>query len=787
MSDKNNVSSVNSGTASLKTVKLSGTIAVNDGGQAVPRVSINAEVEGSFIGSTWLESPAIAGAAWEITIPAQQEKTVTFSVNVYDSASGGNTIFRKTFSPGQTSSVSDTPISGIALDAGDISAGRLSGTVAFTNMPSPAPYRVSFHASYGEDSNWHTINSGAGSTITLSGDTGSWTIPRDDDFLAALESGSQTVKFYFYIQLNENESSIPLGSVEKTVGKDALSGIDLGSIAIPAYIKLSGTFTGTYNGATLPYVSIYARTETEETVGSVSITSPAASGVAWSLIIPAFDSPAGVSFHVTSSSDSKTLFYIRVSPPQTASVYNQSISGITINIGDVTSNTLFVTNPPSGSYTAYISTSYITQSNYSSVLAEGGYAAKGTGSSSPISLTWESGELPNYGYVLITAGGTTKYSSSVTFYNGIGSVDWNAMTEVSGGAPSAPSAPSAPTSLNASASGTSVSLSWNSVSGASSYYVYRSTSASGLYTFINNATGASYTDSGLTAGTYYYKVAVNVGGQESPQAGPVSATVSSGGAPSAPTGLNASASGTSVSLTWNSVSGATTYYVYRSTSASGSYTFINNATGASYTDSGLSAGTWYYKVAAYGNGQESPQAGPMSATVSSGGGGDTLAGAKGKLTLTGFNEFNGKYVYPIMTITEENYLIGINGATLNGPDIVISMVQISGGYAEVPLYYLNDDVSELDDYVPYDGSETLSGVTILILDDSDGKFIVDDDESLEIDYASTLTNNPSNTSFTPSTSSGSITISRSDTKTLAEIIADSSLLTTAKYMLMLPQ
>jgi hypothetical protein len=67
---------------------------------------------------------------------------------------------------------------------------------------------------------------------------------------------------------------------------------------------------------------------------------------------------------------------------------------------------------------------------------------------------------------------------------------------------------------------------------------------------------------------------------------------------SAPSGLTATVSGDSVYLDWNSVSGASSYKVYRNSSPSGSYSSIGAASTASYTDSSLSPGTYYYKVSA---------------------------------------------------------------------------------------------------------------------------------------------------------------------------------------------
>jgi len=64
-----------------------------------------------------------------------------------------------------------------------------------------------------------------------------------------------------------------------------------------------------------------------------------------------------------------------------------------------------------------------------------------------------------------------------------------------------------------------LTISWDVVTGASKYYLYRSTSSNGTYTKIGgNIDTVYYTDTGLSASTtYYYKVAaVNAGGEGAP-------------------------------------------------------------------------------------------------------------------------------------------------------------------------------------------------------------------------------------------------------------------------------
>src|SRR5258708_22685153 len=70
--------------------------------------------------------------------------------------------------------------------------------------------------------------------------------------------------------------------------------------------------------------------------------------------------------------------------------------------------------------------------------------------------------------------------------------------------------------------------------------------------------------------------------------------------PPTPTGLTATAGNAQVMLAWTASTGATSYYVRRSTTTGGPYTPIATQTATSYTDTGLTNGTNYYDlVSAY--------------------------------------------------------------------------------------------------------------------------------------------------------------------------------------------
>jgi fibronectin type 3 domain-containing protein len=166
---------------------------------------------------------------------------------------------------------------------------------------------------------------------------------------------------------------------------------------------------------------------------------------------------------------------------------------------------------------------------------------------------------------------------------------------------SAKPAPTTTSLTAASASYTSVKLSWPSVSGATGYEVWRSTSSAGAFPTTYTVPVAGSTDTSLTTGTtYYYKVrayhlqgSTNVYGgfSDVKSAKPVPATTS----------LSVASAGyTSVQLGWASVSGATGYEIYRATSATGTYTRLVTVSGTSYRNTGLTTGTtYYYKTRAY--------------------------------------------------------------------------------------------------------------------------------------------------------------------------------------------
>ena len=187
-----------------------------------------------------------------------------------------------------------------------------------------------------------------------------------------------------------------------------------------------------------------------------------------------------------------------------------------------------------------------------------------------------------------------------------------------GGGGGGGSAPSVVTGLAATAGNAQVSLTWNQSSGATGYYVKRSTT-SGAESKISTQTGTSFTDTGLTNGTtYYYVVSAYNSYGESANSADVSGTPTAPTAGTAPAALIATPGNAQVSLNWNAVAGASSYNVKRSTTSGGPYSTSGSPSSNMFVDSGLTNGTkYFYVVTAVGSPGESANSPEASATPAS--------------------------------------------------------------------------------------------------------------------------------------------------------------------------
>jgi fibronectin type 3 domain-containing protein len=180
--------------------------------------------------------------------------------------------------------------------------------------------------------------------------------------------------------------------------------------------------------------------------------------------------------------------------------------------------------------------------------------------------------------------------------------------------------PSAPTGLTATATSSSaIGLSWTAVTPPAnctitSYSVYSSTTSgftpSSSTLIASGVTTSTYANTGLAASTTYYYVveAVDAEGSSaaSAQASAETSAASCSSVPSAPTGLAATASSSSViGLSWTAVTPPanctiSSYNVYGSTTTgftpSSGNLITSGVTGTSYSNTGLATSTTYYYI-----------------------------------------------------------------------------------------------------------------------------------------------------------------------------------------------
>lgn len=153
----------------------------------------------------------------------------------------------------------------------------------------------------------------------------------------------------------------------------------------------------------------------------------------------------------------------------------------------------------------------------------------------------------------------------------------------------------------------SLTISWNAVGGASGYDVLRKAEGETSWSQIAQTSGlyaTSYVDNSVVCGkayTYTVRASCDVDGKTLTGAYDEQGIVGRA-VPAVPTLRASSDSSTSVSLSWTEVSGVNGYHIYRRTSGSSAWVYLNSvlAGNTGYQDKGLTAGTQYeYAVAAY--------------------------------------------------------------------------------------------------------------------------------------------------------------------------------------------
>lgn len=143
-----------------------------------------------------------------------------------------------------------------------------------------------------------------------------------------------------------------------------------------------------------------------------------------------------------------------------------------------------------------------------------------------------------------------------------------------------------------------VRLTWDKVSGAKEYVVYRANYSNGTYTKMFTTKNTSYTNTSSNAGyTYYYKVKA-VSSKTADADSAFSTVVSRTCDCAAPVVKIALNSDGHPKLTWDKVTGAAKYFIYRSTDGK-NFSYYYSTTATYFNNNSAAAGTtYYYKVMA---------------------------------------------------------------------------------------------------------------------------------------------------------------------------------------------
>jgi uncharacterized protein (DUF1800 family)/fibronectin type 3 domain-containing protein len=211
----------------------------------------------------------------------------------------------------------------------------------------------------------------------------------------------------------------------------------------------------------------------------------------------------------------------------------------------------------------------------------------------------------------------TGLTNGTRYYYQLRAVAGDVQSELSykvSAVPLPPPPASAPV-VSAAAGNARVTLTWNALPDATSYKIYRSTTGVFDGPPIGSTSSTTYKNYSLENGTtYYYTVAGKNMGGEGPRAETVSATPVA--APPTPGNVEAVAGDKLVTLSFSPSQGADAYKIYRSTSSQkqGSVP-VAVVTDPPFVDTTVVNGpTYFYKVAAYNAGGDSPRSTEVSAS-----------------------------------------------------------------------------------------------------------------------------------------------------------------------------
>jgi hypothetical protein len=152
-------------------------------------------------------------------------------------------------------------------------------------------------------------------------------------------------------------------------------------------------------------------------------------------------------------------------------------------------------------------------------------------------------------YKLLTYGNSLSGTPSFTYSAPVGSGQTAVFSTDTAGVISVTIAapPATPTNIVATGGSSEVTLAWNSVANASSYFIWRTTPNGGSFGVAGTSPTTNFVNSGLTNGTlYYFEVSATNSSGASPDSSAVSARPTSDVA----TNVTLSANGSSLAVSW---------------------------------------------------------------------------------------------------------------------------------------------------------------------------------------------------------------------------------------------
>ncbi len=199
--------------------------------------------------------------------------------------------------------------------------------------------------------------------------------------------------------------------------------------------------------------------------------------------------------------------------------------------------------------------------------------------------------------------------------------------------------PAAAENITTTAVNDGVLIEWDEVAGAELYRIRRN-DGSGWVNY-KDITDASYTDTDVTAGKYYYAVYARVNGAWSEASEVVTIVVKL----TAAENVTAVATGDGVLIEWDEVAGAELYRIRRNDGSG--WENYKDLTDTSYTDTEVTAGKYYYAVYARVNGAWSEASEIVTIVVKLTAAENVTAVATGDGVLVEWDEVAGAELYRI--------------------------------------------------------------------------------------------------------------------------------------------